>query len=86
MMMLTSADRREDIQRCRQLGMAAHITKPVKQSALLEAIATAQGSFDSNGVFAAMIVIAVVALIAEWLLTMIEDRLLTWRPETTVNE
>ena len=47
-------------------------------------IATAQGSFDSNGVFAAMIVIAVVALIAEWLLTMIEDRLLTWRPETTV--
>jgi NitT/TauT family transport system permease protein len=25
-------------------------------------------------------------LIAEWLLTMIEDRLLTWRPETTVNE
>jgi NitT/TauT family transport system permease protein len=49
-------------------------------------IATAQGSFDSNGVFAAMIVIAVVALIAEWLLTMIEDRLLTWRPEATVNE
>jgi ABC-type nitrate/sulfonate/bicarbonate transport system permease component len=49
-------------------------------------IATAQGSFDSNGVFAAMIVIAVVALIAEWLLTMIEDRLLTWRPETTINE
>jgi NitT/TauT family transport system permease protein len=49
-------------------------------------IATAQGSFDSNGVFAAMIVIAVVALIAEWLLTMIEDRLLTWRPETTANE
>jgi NitT/TauT family transport system permease protein len=49
-------------------------------------IATAQGSFDSNGVFAAMIVIAVVALIAEWLLTMVEDRLLTWRPETTANE
>jgi NitT/TauT family transport system permease protein len=49
-------------------------------------IATAQGSFDSNGVFAAMIVIAVVALIAEWLLTIIEDRLLTWRPETTINE
>nr|WP_253713410.1 ABC transporter permease [Bradyrhizobium sp. WD16] len=46
-------------------------------------IATAQGSFDSNGVFAAMIVIAVVALIAEWLLTMIENRLLTWRPETS---
>jgi hypothetical protein len=24
--------------------------------------------------------------IAEWLLAMIEDRLLTWRPETTVNQ
>jgi NitT/TauT family transport system permease protein len=49
-------------------------------------IATAQGSFDSNGVFAAMIVIAIVALLAEWILTMIESRLLTWRPDTTVNE
>jgi len=26
------------------------------------------------------------SLIAEWLLTMIEDRLLTWRPETSANE
>jgi len=33
-----------------------------------------------------MIVIAVVALIAEWLPTMIEERLLTWRPQTTVHE
>lgn len=49
-------------------------------------IATAQGSFDANGVFAAMIVVAVVALLAEWLLTMVENRLLTWRPNTTVNE
>lgn len=32
-----------------------------------------------------MIVIAVVALIAEWLLTMVEDRLLTWQPETSVS-
>ena len=46
-------------------------------------IATAQGAFDANGVFAAMIVIAVVALAAEWLLTLIENRLLAWRPETT---
>ncbi|MDB5633263.1 MAG: transporter, permease, partial [Tardiphaga sp.] len=49
-------------------------------------IATAQGSFDSNGVFAAMIVIAVVALVAEWILTLIENRLLTWRPDATINE
>jgi NitT/TauT family transport system permease protein len=46
-------------------------------------IATAQGAFDANGVFAAMIVIALVALAAEWLLTLLEDHLLSWRPETT---
>ena len=44
-------------------------------------IATAQGSFDSNGVFAAMILVAVVALAAEGLLTMAESRLVKWRPE-----
>ena len=43
-------------------------------------IATAQGSFDANGVFAAMILVAVVALAAEWVLTMIENRLISWRP------
>ena len=50
-------------------------------------IATAQGSVDANGVFAAMIVVAAVALMAEWLLTMVENRLLTWRPSSAaVNE
>ena len=49
-------------------------------------IATAQGAFDANGVFAAMIVIAVVALVAEGLLTMLENRLLSWRPEKTAGE
>jgi hypothetical protein len=29
--------------------------------------------------------IAVVPLIADWLPTLIQDPLLTWRPETTVN-
>ncbi len=43
-------------------------------------IATAQGSFDSDGVFAAMIVVAVVALLAEGLLTWAESRLVVWRP------
>ena len=44
-------------------------------------IATAQGSFDANGVFAAMILVAVVALAAEGLLTLAERRLIVWRPE-----
>ncbi len=44
-------------------------------------IATAQGTFDANGVFAAMIVVAVVALAAEGLLTLAENHLISWRPE-----
>ncbi|OWT57650.1 ABC transporter permease [Candidimonas nitroreducens] len=43
-------------------------------------IATAQGAFNASGVFAAMIVLAVVALIAEYILTLIESWLLKWRP------
>jgi NitT/TauT family transport system permease protein len=43
-------------------------------------IATAQGSFNAAGVFAAMIVLAVVALAAEYLLTQLENSLLKWRP------
>src|ERR1700749_4633468 len=43
-------------------------------------IATAQGSFNANGVFAAMIVLAVVALAAEYLITLLENALVTWRP------
>jgi NitT/TauT family transport system permease protein len=43
-------------------------------------ISTAQGAFNASGVFGAMIVLAVVALIAEYLLTLLEDHLLKWRP------
>ena len=43
-------------------------------------IATAQNNFDPNGVFAAMLIIAVVALTAESLISMLEHRLLAWRP------
>jgi NitT/TauT family transport system permease protein len=43
-------------------------------------ISTAQGAFNAAGVFAAMIVLAVVALGAEFLLTQLENKLLKWRP------
>ena len=43
-------------------------------------ISTAQGAFNASGVFAAMIVLAVVALAADFLLTRVEKRLLKWRP------
>jgi NitT/TauT family transport system permease protein len=44
-------------------------------------IASAQGAFNAAGVFAAMIVLAVVALGAEFLITRLEDVLLKWRPQ-----
>lgn len=43
-------------------------------------IRTAQGTFNANGVLAAMVIIAIVALAAEGLLTVLERRLLRWRP------
>lgn len=49
-------------------------------------IATAQGTFNAAGVFAAMIVLAVVALAAEYLLTAIENKLLKWRPVQFVEQ
>jgi len=42
-MMLTSGDRREDMQRCEELGISAYLLKPIKQSELLEAIELALG-------------------------------------------
>ena len=40
-MMLSSAGQSEDAARCRTLGVAAYLTKPIKQSDLLDAIMTA---------------------------------------------
>ncbi len=45
-------------------------------------IQTAQGTFNANGVFAAMVILAAVALIMEALVTGLENRLITWRPNT----
>jgi NitT/TauT family transport system permease protein len=45
-------------------------------------ISTAQNTFNANGVFAAMAILAVVALIAESLVTALENRLVRWRPNT----
>lgn len=47
-------------------------------------IATAQNTFDANGVFGAMLVIGVVALGAEALMSELERRLLAWRPKSSL--
>jgi len=44
-------------------------------------ISTAQGAFNANGVFAAMIILAVLALVVEFIITRIENRLVKWRPQ-----
>ena len=43
-MMLSSAGQRGDAKRCRDLGVAAYLTKPVRQAELLDAILTALGT------------------------------------------
>lgn len=45
-----------------------------------------QGTFDAAGIYAGMIIITVIALLAEWLLTLLERRLLRWRPPATAHE
>lgn len=45
-----------------------------------ELIYNAKNSFDANGVFAGMALLAVVALVAESLITALENRLIKWRP------
>jgi len=47
--MLTSAGHRGDAERCRQLGVAAYLLKPVRQSELREAIALVLGGRPYNG-------------------------------------
>jgi NitT/TauT family transport system permease protein len=43
-------------------------------------IATAQGTFNANGVFAAMLILAILALIAEAFIMRLENFLIKWRP------
>jgi two-component system sensor histidine kinase/response regulator len=47
--MLTSSGQRGDAARCRDLGIAAYLTKPVKQSALLDAIMMVLGTTEPEG-------------------------------------
>jgi NitT/TauT family transport system permease protein len=50
------------------------------QAGLGQLIQQAQESFNANGVYAGIIIIAALALIAEFLITRFEKRVLRWRP------
>jgi two-component system, sensor histidine kinase and response regulator len=49
-MMLTSAGHRGDAARCQELGVAAYLLKPIRQSELREAIARALGAHEQENV------------------------------------
>ncbi len=44
-------------------------------------IQIAGGAFDTAGMYAAIVLIMVVALVAEYVVTLIENRLVKWRPQ-----
>jgi NitT/TauT family transport system permease protein len=46
-------------------------------------IQQAEGVFDVTGVFAGMVILAAFVLIIDWLVTVVENRLLVWRPQAS---
>ncbi|MFH8683395.1 ABC transporter permease [Streptomyces lydicus] len=49
-------------------------------------VSASQGTFNAAGVYAAMVILAVVALLAEGLLAFLEKRLFRWKPADTAAE
>jgi len=54
-MMLSSAGQRGDALRCRELGVAAYLTKPVRQGELLDGILIALGTRSENKMSSALV-------------------------------
>ncbi len=48
-------------------------------------ISIAKGTFDAAGMFAAIVLIMVVTLVAEFLMTLVENRLAKWRPQQSLD-
>ena len=40
----------------------------------------AEGTFDVTGVFAGMVVLSIFVIVIDWFVTLVENRLLSWRP------
>lgn len=49
-------------------------------------ILQAEGTLDVNTVFAGIVVLTVFALLLDWLVTVVEDRLLSWKPKAGETE
>jgi len=48
-------------------------------------ISNSMNNFETNGIFAGMIIIGAIAVVAEWLIGLLEKRLLAWRPQTVAD-
>lgn len=48
-------------------------------------ISIAKGTFDAAGMFAAIVLVMIVTLVAEYLMTLIENRLAKWRPQQSLD-
>ena len=49
-------------------------------------ISQAEGTFDTTGVFAGMVILAAFVLVIDWLVTLAENRLLVWRPPSAAGQ
>jgi NitT/TauT family transport system permease protein len=48
-------------------------------------ISIAKGTFDSAGMFAAIVLVMIVTLAAEYVMTLVENRLAKWRPQQSLD-
>jgi NitT/TauT family transport system permease protein len=48
-------------------------------------ISIAKGTFDAAGMYAAILLVMVVTLFAEFIMTLIENRLAKWRPQQHID-
>ena len=49
-------------------------------------IQEAEGAFDVTGVFAGMAILSAFVLLIDWLVTLAENRLLSWRPQSAAGQ
>ncbi|HBF28669.1 ABC transporter permease [Rhizobium sp.] len=48
-------------------------------------ISIAKGTFDAAGMFAAIVLVMMITLVAEYVMTLIENRLAKWRPQQSLD-
>ncbi len=49
-------------------------------------ISIAKGTFDAAGMFAAIFIVMIVALVAEYIMTAVENRFAKWKPQAAVDQ